>query len=300
MAWRAGIAAAGTVAVGSQSVAAAGAAAVLAAAAPDPRMPWPVQPWRCSGPRPRIYLCRRPTCRPRRRRAGVRRSRSSCARLRPPTWRFDGDGNHAACGQLDSSWGSSRARALRAYAPVCVGGVGRVHFGQREGSAWVTVRRGARYRVGGRRGKMCVGWRGSRWIFAFDSRRPYVNHPRSRPGSSTTDIGSGRRVYAPARRISRASGAGTCWSRGRRLTFKLGSAWDEKAPRGCFLCRSATRWARVEACGYASSGRFGRPNEQIREVVERHGPSSRPRGLRRALRLGTEMGYRKQRSFLPK
>ena len=76
-------------------------------------------------------------------------------------------------------------------------------------SAWVTVRRGARYRVGGRRGKMCVGWRGSRWIFASDSRRPYVNHPRSRPGSSTTDIGSGRRVYAPARRISRASGAGT-------------------------------------------------------------------------------------------
>ena len=226
MAWRAGIAAAGTVAVGSQSGAAAGDAAVLAAAAaaPDPRMPWPVQPWRCSGPRPRIYLCRRPTCRPRRMRAGVRRSRSSCARLRPPTWRFDGDGNHAACGQLDSSWGSSRARALRAYAPVCVGGVGRVHFGQREGSAWVTVRRGARYRVGGRRGKMCVGWRGSRWIFAFDSRRPYVNHPRSRPGSSTTDIGSGRRVFAPARRISRASGAGTCWSRGRRLTFKLGSA----------------------------------------------------------------------------
>jgi len=30
-----------------------------------------------------------------------------------------------------------------------VGGVGRVHFGQREGSTWVTVRRGARYRVGG-------------------------------------------------------------------------------------------------------------------------------------------------------
>ena len=71
----------------------------------------------------------------------------------------------------------------------------------------------------------------------------------------------------------------------------------KSAPRGCFLCRSAERWARVEACGYASSGRFGRPNEQIREVVERHGPSSRPRGLRRALRLGTEMGYRKQRSF---
>ena len=115
--------------------------------------------------------------------------------------------------------------------------------------------------------------------------------------TARTGNGSARRAYAPARRISRASGAGTCWSRGRRLTFKLGSAWDEKAPRGCFLCRSATRWARVEACGYASSGRFGRPNEQIRGKVERHGPSSRPRGLRRALRLGTEMGYRKQLSF---
>ena len=163
-----------------------------------------------------------------------------------------------------------------------------MHFGQREGSTWVTVRRGARYRVGGRRGKMCVGLARE----PLDIRISFTSAVCEPPSFSPGFVDDGYWVGATRVRTSEADLA-SLWGRDMLVTW---AALDiqtrvgvgrKSAPRGCFLCRSAERWARVEACGYASSGRFGRPNEQIREVVERHGPSSRPRGLRRALRLGT-------------
>ena len=109
------------------------------AVAPVRRRPSPGQPWRCSGPTPRICPCPRPTCRPRRRRAGAGRSPRNGAppSSSPPTDDGDVDDGGGRRRRM-RRWArrrrvSSRARAARrVYAPAFADGWGRGAVGQRE------------------------------------------------------------------------------------------------------------------------------------------------------------------------
>ena len=209
-------------------------AAAAAAAAPVRRMstPSPGQPWRCSGPTPRTCPYLRPTCRPRRRRAGAGRIPRIGA---PPRWSLktdDGDGDVGDGGRRrrrTRRWAprrrvSSRARAARRVrAPAFAEGWGRGAMGQRErarGSPDDGDWEGRRRRAFGRRTPETRVSRQCRWdipISGVDtllSKGPPTARAATTVGSRRTPTartgnGSGRRAYAPARRISRASGAGT-------------------------------------------------------------------------------------------
>ncbi len=190
-----------------------------AAAAPVRRRPSPGQPWRCSGPTPRICPCPRPTCRPRRRRAGADRSPRNGAppSSSPPTDDGDVDDDGGRRRRM-RRWArrrrvSSRARAARrVYAPAFADGWGRGAVGQRERARGPDEGdgEGRRRRAFGRRNRRSAVGIFPSPAFPLLSKGPTarddggVATPTARTGN-----GSARRAYAPARRISRASGAGT-------------------------------------------------------------------------------------------